>query len=147
MSEPSPEPRPLISGWQVVALVALVLAALFAVVLLLPPLERRQVLSDAGGVLAPYVAPILAAVAAAVAAWAARAAKHETAKQTPLIRTAVAQTNGALTRRDERIRELEAQLEAGHARERDAAPPAAVPSPAGEGPSTSTLPSGFVPTA
>lgn len=102
----------MVTGWQVVALVVTVLGCALALLLLLPPTDRRQVLSDAGGVVAPYVAPVLAAVAAAVAAWAARAARHETARQTPLIEAAVTNTNGALSRRDERIAELESTLAA-----------------------------------
>ena len=138
---PAREERPLLTGWQVVSLVALALACALALLLLLPEADRRQVLSEAGSVIAPYVAPVLAAVAAAVAAWAARAAKHETAKQTPLLETAVAQGNGALTRRDEHIRDLEAKLE----RALLAVPvPPEGPSPAGEGPSTATMPAGFV---
>lgn len=136
---PDREVRPILSGWQVVTLVALALGCAFALLLLLPEADRRQVLSEAGGVIAPYVAPVLAAVAAAVAAWAARSAKHETARQTPLLQTAVAQTNGALTRRDDHIRELEAKLE----RALLATPAPDGPSPAGEGPSTATMPAGF----
>lgn len=113
--------RPLLTGWQIVALVALVLAAGFALLLLLPTSQRRDVLNDLGGVFVPYIAPILGALAAGVAAWAARGAKLETARQTPMIQTAVRQTNGALTSRDAKIAALEAQLAA-----RDAAAAAVV---------------------
>lgn len=119
---PAPEPARLLTGWQIIALVGLVLGFLVGGLLLVDPAERTDLMRSVGSTVAPHAGTILAAVAAMVAAAAARATRHETARQTPMIETAVRNTNGALTARDERIRELEAQLEAGHARERVTTP-------------------------
>jgi hypothetical protein len=122
IKRPDPAPPRFLSGWQLVVLVGLVAVSLEGGLLLIAPNDRLDLLRDIGGLLAPYAGTVLAAGAAVVAAYAARATKHETARQTPLIEQTARNTNGALTERDRRIAELEARLQEVTAQHQDTAP-------------------------
>lgn len=111
IAPPSTPPK-VVTGWQLVALVAVVVGGVVAAGLLLSEPHRAEILGNVGRAVAPYAGTVLAAVAALVAALAARAAKHETSRQTPLIEATARQTNSVLTSKDAELAALREQLAA-----------------------------------